>query len=164
MNTRGLFVVAAAVAALLFAAGCGSSDSGSNEVTVQTGSLSKAEFVKKADAICEGARTEFLAQYTNFVKAHKSDIGDKQKEEELLSEVVDSYLSPSVEGQIEKISELGAPKAYAAEVASFLKALQKRVEEASDDPAAVTATPYPFKKAEDIAKKAGMQGCSESFG
>jgi hypothetical protein len=25
------------------------------------------------------------------------------------------------------------------------------------------ASPYPFKKAEDVAKRVGLQGCSESF-
>lgn len=165
MNIRGVFVVATVVAALLLAAGCGSSDSsGSDEVTVQTGSLSKAEFVKKADSICEAARSEFLTKYTSFVEGHKSDIGDEQKEVALLGEVVDSYLAPSVEKQVEQISELGAPKAYAPEVASFLNALQKRTEEARDEPTGVTKTPYPFKKAENIAAKVGMKGCAESFG
>ena len=42
-------------AMLAFGAGCGDSDG--NEVDVQTGSLSKAEFIKKADAICETSRT-----------------------------------------------------------------------------------------------------------
>jgi hypothetical protein len=160
-----LFVVAATVAALFLAAGCGSSSNGSSsdEVTVQTGSLSKAEFVKKADAICKAARTEFLAKYTSFFKAHEAEFGNAQDQKALLGELVETLLVPNIEGQVKQIGELGAPKAYAPEVASFLDALQKRLEEASDDPAVVTATATPFKKAEVVAAKAGMQGCAESF-
>jgi hypothetical protein len=161
-----LLVVVATVAALLIVAGCGGSgdSSGGSEVTAQTGSLSKDEFVKKADAICEAARTEFLAKYTSFVEAHKADIGNAQKEKELIGEMVETLLAPNIEGQVEQISELGAPNAYAPEATSFLSALQKRVDELQGNPTEVSATPYPFKKAEDIAAKAGMKGCAESFG
>jgi hypothetical protein len=158
-----LFVVAATVVALLLAAGCGSSGSDSSEVTVQTGSLSKAEFVKKAADICKAARNEFVVKYTGFVEAHKSDLGDEQKEKELAGELIETILAPNVEGQVEQISELGAPNAYAPEAASFLNALEKRVEELEENPAGLAATPYPFKKAEDVAAKVGMKGCSESF-
>jgi hypothetical protein len=162
LNTRGLFVVAATIAALLLATGCGGSSD--PEVTVQTGSLSKAEFVKKADTICEAARGEFLAKYESFFRAHESDFGDKKKEEAFLSDMLETLLAPNVEGQVKKISSLGAPKAYAPEVASFLNELEKRVEEGRDDPFGLTATPYPFKKAENVAAKVGMKGCAESFG
>ncbi len=125
--------------------------------------MSKAEFIKKADAICKAARTEFLAKYTHFIQANKSDITDPQKSKALIDELLESILSPNVERQIEQISELGAPGAYAPEVALFLNALQTRLDEAADNPAELTASPYPFKKAENVAKGAGMDGCAESF-
>jgi hypothetical protein len=164
LNARGFFLLAATLAALLIAAGCGSSG-GDDEVTVQTGSLSKAEFIEKADSICKAARTEFLAKYTSFIQAHKSEIGqgDKQKEEALFGEVVESVLAPNIEKQIKQISQLGAPESYASEAAVFLNILQDRLDEASANPAGLTATPFPFKKAEDAAKKAGMAVCGESF-
>jgi len=161
LNTRGLFIAAGIIAMLLLATGCGSSSD--PEVTVQTGSLSKAEFVKKADAICEAARSEFIAKYIPFLKAHESSLGDKQKEKELLSEMLETLLAPNVEGQVTRISTLGAPKAYAPEVTPFLNELEKRLDEGRDDPFGLTATPFPFKKAENIAAKAGMKGCAESF-
>jgi hypothetical protein len=162
LNTRGLFVVVATIAALLLATGCGGGSSNS-EVTVQTGSLSKAEFVKKADAICEAARTEFLAMYSAFLKAHSSEVNSAQSQEALFTEMVETILSPNIEGQIEQISELGAPTDYAPKATSFLNALQKRIDEASEDPAGLTTTAFPFKKAEDVAKGVGMNGCAESF-
>ena len=164
LNTRGIFLLAALLAGLLLAAGCGgSSGSSGDEITVETGSLSKAKFIAKADAICEGARTEFLQKYTSFVEAHKADLGDKQKEEALLGEMLETILGPNLEGQIKQISHLGAPKDYAPQVEAFLSALQQRIDEAQGNPVELTATATPFKKAEDAARKAGMNGCAESL-
>jgi hypothetical protein len=161
LKTRGLFLAAAALAALLLAAGCGGSSD--PEITVQSGSLSKAEFIEKADAICKAARTEFLAKYSSFVEAHKSDIGNASKEKVLLEELVESTLSPNVEGQIEQISELGAPSDYAPEVAAFLNAFQKRLDEMRENPSELTSSSRPFEKAENVAKKAGMSICAENL-
>lgn len=163
MNARG-FLAAAAIAALVLLAGCGSSSD--PEITVQTGSLSKAEFVEKADAICAAARREFLAKYSSLVLAHKSVIasGDEEREVALLGEAVDTLLAPNVEGQIEQIGELGAPSADAPKTTLFLEALQERLGELQANPAELTATTTPFKRAEDAAKRVGMQDCAESFG
>lgn len=163
---RGSFRWFAAVAALLLAlaaAGCGSSSS--DEVTVQTGSLSKAEFIEKADAICEAARTEFLAKYTKFLEAHKSVVngGDKEGQEALLGEILESILAPNIEGQVTQISKLGAPKDFAPEVEKFLNALEERMSKAQDNPQGFTTTPTPFVQAENIARQATMNGCAESF-
>src|SRR5690349_12418600 len=156
------FLLVAAMAALLFAVGCGSSDS--SEVTVESGSLSKAEFIEKADAACEAARTEFLDKYTNLLQAHKSELDSGDKEKKVIDELVNTVLAPNIEGLIEQISTLGAPDAYTSDVASFLEALQVKLEEIQADNSKISASPYPFKKAEDIAKRIGLQGCAESFG
>jgi hypothetical protein len=161
LSTRGFFIVAAIIAALLLAAGCGSSSD--PEITVQAGSLSKAEFIKKADAICKAGRSEFEAKYSSLIEAHKADIGNAEKEKEILDEVLETILSPNIEGQIEQISELGAPKDYAPEVTAFLNAVQKRLDEMHENPEELTASSVPFKKAEDVAKKAGMDGCAEGL-
>jgi len=153
-----------ALAALLSAVGCGGSSD--PEVTVQTGALSKAEFTEKADAICKAARTEFIAKYTHFGEENKSTLfsGNKAKEEATLAELIDSIVSPNIEGEIAKISELGAPEDYAPQAAVFLNALQTKLEKMQDDSSEIGGTPFPFKKAEDAARRAGMYGCAESFG
>lgn len=153
-----------AVVVALVAVGCGSSDSSnSTTVTVETGSLSKAAFVKKADAICEAARTEFLAKFESFANSHSAEFADPNQREAAFKNLVESLLGPNVEGQIEQIGKLGAPSSYASEVEAFLKALQNRIDEAREDPRGLMGTPYVFKKAEDVAKRVGLQGCSESF-
>lgn len=161
MNAKG-FLLAVALAALGLAAGCGSS--GSDTITVETGSLSKAAFIKEADAICKASWAEFLAKYGGFFQAHKSELGDEAKEKALLGEVVDTLLMPSVEGEIEQIGELGAPGGYVPKATSFLSSLQERLEEIHAEPAELTATTSPFKGVRKTAQKVGMRGCAESFG
>jgi len=159
LKARGTTLLVATVAALALGAGCGSS--GGDEVTVKTGSLSKAAFIAKADAICKAARAEFLAKFEGFAKAH--ELGNSKKEDQTFDELLDSLVGPNIEGEIVKISALGAPEEYAPEVETFLRALQERLDKASEEPTNLSATPYPFKEAEDVARKAGMNGCAESF-
>jgi len=159
----GRFVLLIAILAALFSvAGCGSSDS--SGVTVQTGSLSKAEFVKKADAICEAARTALVAKFFNFVKTHQAAAsGGSHSKAALLGEAVDSAVAPNVEGEIHQISTLGAPGEYASEVASFLDVLQERLEKLQEDPNQLTVSATPFKQAGIAAEQAGMSGCAQSL-
>jgi hypothetical protein len=153
------------MAMLLLGAGCGSSsDSEPTEVTVQTGSLSKAEFISRADAICEASRSEFEKKIASFFKAHESTIGQKDKEEALYDDIVETVIGPNFEGEIEQISKIGAPKHYAPEVSSFLNTLQRRLDEVRDNPAEITASSQPFQVAVKAASKAELDGCAESFG
>jgi hypothetical protein len=163
-NAGQLLLLLGALATLSFAIGCGSSDG--NAITVQTGSLSKAAFIKKADAICEAAREELLTKFFAFLKAHKAIAGrsDAQSSKVVATGVVNSVLTPNIEGEIEQISKLGAPEDYAPEVASFLDALDERLARAQENPTAISATTEPFKDAADVAKRSGLIGCSESFG
>lgn len=166
-KARGSVLLLAALLAGLLVAGCGGSD-GSTTVTVQTGSLSKTAFVEKADAICKAARTEFLTKYENLLKQHKAELfaknATKATQEAVIGELVDTVLTPNMEGEIARIGKLGAPKSYAPEVTAFLEAVQTKLEEVQDDQSVLGSTQFPFKKAEDLARRAGMYGCAESFG
>lgn len=133
-------------------------------MSVKTGSLSKQEFIAKADAICEAARSEFSNAYTNFVQTHTADLGKKQKEDALMTVVVKTIISPNFEGEIKKISALGAPSEYESEASSFLNTLQTQLSETQEDPTKLEGVKYPFEESAEAAKEAGLQGCAESFG
>jgi hypothetical protein len=145
-------VLIAALAALAFAGGCGGSDGGG--VTVQTGSLSRAEFIERADAICEAVRTKLIAEYYQYLKKGAKPESPQELAGELLS-----ILGPNLEREIRQISTLGAPSDYAPEVDAFLEALQERLDRANENPASLNATSSPFKQAEEAAKRAGLDGC-----
>jgi hypothetical protein len=158
---RGLVAMAAMVAALLLAVGCGGS--GDHEVTVQTGSLSKAEFIKKADAICKAVRTEFTSDYLKFLRVHKAKKFETQSTDAFLTEVVDSVIQPHFESEIQRIGALGAPEDYATEVESYLDALKGELEVGQEDPTKLTEAQAPFGKAIATAEKVGLNGCAESL-
>jgi len=162
-KAKGSLLLGVVLAALLFAVGCGSSSS-DDEITVKTGSLSKSEFIAKADAICAAARVEFEAKLAGLFKTQHALLGKPDREDELFTTILNKVVAPNYEGEIEKISALGAPKAYAPEVAVFLNSIQTRLEESSDDLSLLEDSHFPFQKSADLAEKAGMQGCAKSFG
>ena len=162
LTIRRSIALLAGFVLLLVGAGCG--DGSSNDgITVQTGSLSKAEFIEKADAICKAGQAEFVANFTQFSKVHQAELNDPAKKEKLLNEIVESLIDPTIEEDIERISGLGAPNSYAPQVTKFLTALQARLDEAHEDPSGLVIQ-HAWKKATDVAKAVGMKGCSESFG
>jgi hypothetical protein len=148
----------------LLVAGCGgSSDSssaaGGQEVTVTSGSLSKAEFVKQADTICEGSRSKFDKLLSEYAAKHKPGANLAG----WIDEVVHSFFLPTYENEIEQIAALGAPRGDEEKVASFLDALQKRLDEVDKVPVELSKTTTPLKGAEKLAKAYGLTGCAESF-
>lgn len=163
LRIRGFLVMAAAIAALLLAAGCGggSNDAGSTtvgDITVQTGSFSEDEFKEKADKLCKEARREFSGKYSQFLAAH-----EQEPQPVLIKNVVKAIVLPHFEKEIQQISELGAPQNYASEVGSYLNALKQRIDEGQTDPVGLIMTPNTFKEATALAKKAGLNGCAESL-
>jgi len=158
---RGLVGMVALAAAILLAAGCGSSSD--DEVAVQTGSLSKAAFIKKADAICQTVRTEFTNDYIKFVKSRKAKKYDSQSTEDFLGELVELVIEPHFENEIQQIAELGAPQSYSTEVKLYLDTVEGELELAQEDPIKVTGATTPFGKAKAAAEKVGLNGCAESL-
>jgi hypothetical protein len=159
LSIRGFYALAVALSALLLASGCGSSDE--DGVSVQTGSLSKAEFTKRADAICEAARNQFVTEYSDFGRRNQLTAASLKAK---LGELVDKIVLPNYEKRIDEISALGAPSADQEGVADFLNALQLRLEEMHAQPAKLSEKAFPFAKAAKLAKEAGLRGCGGSFG
>jgi hypothetical protein len=150
------------LAAALLASGCGGGGSDST-VTVKTGSLSKAQFTQRANAICTAARTQFLNEYFTFVKSSKPQTTPAE-EESFRVETIEKYLVPSYEKRmLDPIAALGVPAEYASEVTEFLEALKKRLGEIQEEPKKLTNSPYPLNSAAKAAKVAGLAGCAGSF-
>lgn len=166
LSTR-VFVLGVAIAVAAIAAGCGSSGSGgstesagSGEITVETGSLSKADFIKKANAICEANQQEFQQKLALATKNNASQSDPSA----MATEMVDEGLVPIYEGQIEQISALGAPKGDEDLVAAYLEAIQEGLESAHANPIKTVQRLTPFGKAIVRAKAYGLRVCAESLG
>jgi hypothetical protein len=161
LSIGAFLVLAAALAVALVAGGCGGASA--SEITVQTGSLSKAEFIKRADAICTAARSQFTREYTAFVKKNYKPTSSRSAQEAVANELVESILLPNFEKPIDEISALGAPKGDEQAIASFLNALQQRLEEIHERPLILNKTVTPLARAEKLARAYGLTGCAESF-
>jgi hypothetical protein len=162
-----------AVSALLLVTGCGGSSSeaaGDGEVTVEAGSLSKAEFIEQADAICEERRDqfdrEFQAQSQRVSKelANADPKSQAQIAEAAQSAIITSIFIPTYEQMAKEIGTLGVPSDDKGEVTSFVQAVQKALSEAKEDPAATFEQLTPFGQAIKIATSYGLTECAKKLG
>jgi hypothetical protein len=167
LSVKVLFVLAGMSAALIVA-GCGGSGNSTNgdlgEVTVETSSLSKAEFMKRADAICKTNKAQLIHEYKLFVTSAlaeaKSNSASKSDEKASQRKLVDTLVVPSFEKDIEEISALGAPKGDEQEITSLLDSLKKELERLQQDPSKVLDAS--FARTSKMAQAYGLSGCADS--
>lgn len=147
-----LYVAIVPVALLLMgvAIGCGGSD--------ETSSLTKAQFIKQADAACaraDAAQSKALAAYA---KSESKLPSSKAGQEEIVMKIG----LPPVEVGVEEISALGAPDGEEDEVDALIAAWETAIEDAEADPLTVTKPAgNPFNEADKLAAAFGLKGCSE---
>lgn len=150
-------VLAFAVAPTTLASGCGGS---SDTVEVQTGLLSKAEFIKKADAVClkgqeRGARD--LASYMS--KNHITLTGPLP--DAVAAGLFGSVIEPTYQREITEISELGAPNKDAKQVAAMLEAIEAGLTKGQRDPAGAISRNELVPSAGELARAYGLTECGE---
>jgi hypothetical protein len=125
---RFLALLVAVAAVALVAAGCGSGDSS----TDSTASLSKAEFVKQGNAICEAGNKEINAGFEEFSK--ESGFSKKNQPTQAdFEEGAEEIVVPSVRKQIDEITELGAPEGEEDQVEAFLENAEAQLEKGEED-------------------------------
>ncbi len=102
----------ALIAALLLvgalAAGCGG---GGDSTTVTTSSLSKAAFVKKANALCDEGRQQALDYRPP---------SEEGPEKQVVTTTIHAGILPAIEGAMKELRELGAPKNDEAKVEAII--------------------------------------------
>lgn len=172
LSARGFSaIVAFAVAAALLASGCGgggdssaSTPEGEEAVAVRTGSLSKADFVSKVDAICEEGKARLDRSYSAYAKRHPLSANSNDTEKtEWAAPLISSIFGPEWEGEVEKIASLGVSADEKSDVSSFLTKFEQAIRELETHPNAFFE-PVPFSEATKIAKTLGLTGCVQSLG
>jgi hypothetical protein len=153
---KGLIATLAGVMAIaMIVAGCGSSSDDS------TSSLTKAEFISQADAICKKGNAEIESGFESFAKEN----GIKENEEPSKAqgtEVSETILIPNVKNQSEELRALGTPSGSEDEVSAMLDSLDEGVEEAEAEPEALfTGKTDPFRPANKMAQEYGLKVCGE---
>ncbi len=140
----------------MFAAGCGGSDDGTT-----TASLTKAEFVKQGNAICQAGNEEINSEVESFAEENGLS-GNDQPTAEQLEELATDILIPSVSKQVGEVRDLGAPSAVEQEVDAFLDHAEKVVEEVEADPTLITeAKTSPFESVNKEAAALGLNVCAQ---
>ncbi len=159
LSIRGFFTLGAILATALLGGGCGGS---SSQVDVQTGALTKAEFIERANAVCKAVRSNFTQDFANYYRDHP--LNKAPSEEEWLEGIIETAVQPNYEiKMVKEIGAIGVPGEEKEEVVAFLEALRQRIDELKEKPAELNKTPYPFAKPAALAKKYGLDGCAGAF-
>jgi hypothetical protein len=129
------------------AAGCGNGD---DEASASTKPLTKVQFIKKADKVCEVIGNEQIK-----LAAHEFQKTHNLKEEDVIA----SAVIPPLEKQLRKLKSLPAPTKDAAKLAAWFRAFEHALKVAKEDPPAIVRT-FPFQRADDLAKRYGFFDCA----
>jgi hypothetical protein len=131
--------------------------SGCGEDSATSSSLTKAEFVKQANAICAKRKQAWqtgLASYEKEVKAQNAE-NEIEAQVEIAEGVMKESMLPALQEQLKSLEGLSAPEGSEKQVAKMLQNLSKglkRVEKAGvKDMASVELTNF-----EDEAQKLGV--------
>jgi hypothetical protein len=131
----------------LAASGCGSSDPAA-------ASLTKKQFVLKAEAICRSAEKKQLEMGSRYFQEHPN------AEEE---DAVVAAALPPIEEELERLRSLGVPAGDEAEVGAFFRALEESIEGARGNPkSAVLAKGNVFEMPDRLGKKYGLEVCANN--
>jgi hypothetical protein len=141
------------------AAGCGSSNDSSTE---STASLSKAEFLKKGNAICAAGNREIEAGFESFAKENQIS-ENKQPTEAQAAELAETILVPSVSSQLEEIEALGVPGGDEEQLDEIFAAVEGAIEKAEEEPEVLFSSNgnNAFAKANRLSREYGLTTCGE---
>lgn len=148
MRIRGAAAIAAI--AMFVVAGCGGSDS-----TSTTASLSKAEFVKRGNDICDRANTrlETIA---------RKEFGSASPTATQVESFLGDHVIPALQQEAADIRELPVPQGDEQQVDEMLTALEQGAEQAKSDPNSLQAhgAADPLSKAIQLARAYGLKVCA----
>jgi hypothetical protein len=146
-----MLVVAALAAALVVSmVGCGSDSS--------TASVTKAEFIKKAEAACEKGSEGIQKDFAAFIKKHEN-VKNPTKAD--FAELVDVAMVPSITTEITELKAIGAPSGDEGQVDAIVKAREVSVKKAEDEPELVVQESKKiFGEASQLAKAYGLKACA----
>ena len=140
--------------------GCGDdSDSDAADGSIETSSLSKAQFVKRANAICVKGNKKVVARLGAYLGKNASK---KQGEEELNADAAKAVIVPEIESQIEEIRALGAPSGDEEQIEAFLVAQQEALDSLSSAKRVSFTEELnkTFEEAGDLAVEYGISNCN----
>jgi len=153
LNKALLAALAVLVALAVVVAGCGSDDETTTDETV---TLTKAEFIKQGDAICQKGNDESEKEAEEF--AEENDFDLEKASDEQLEEAVSEVLVANLRGQLDELEALGAPEGDEEQVEEIIDSLEGATEEIEDDPSVVFDGEV-LKEPGELAQDYGFKVC-----
>jgi ABC-type lipoprotein release transport system permease subunit len=147
MKLRAILAFAALLALGAIAAGCGSSSNDSSS----TSNLTKAEFIAKADAICQQGNQEINQA------AHQA-FGNQKPTAAAVQQFAIQTALPNTQSQVDKIKALGAPSGDEDQVNKILATVQADIDKAK---AAGNLQSSTFADGNALAKQYGLKVCGQ---
>lgn len=154
MNKALLAALAALVAIAALIAGCG----GGGDTTDETVTLTKTEFIKQGDAICEQSGDQSEKEAEEFAEENGFDLEKASNEQ--LEEAVAAVLVPTLRQQAEEIDALGAPEGDEEQVEEIVVSLEGATDEIENDPGVVFKEEV-FDEPNELAQDYGFKVCGE---
>jgi hypothetical protein len=152
-----IFATVAVAAIAWIAAGCGG---GGTTTTTTTDSLSKAEFIKQADAICSKAGKQTQAEFVAF--AERSGIGKgKEPNPSQYSEIATTILAPALKQQVKEIGALEPPEQDKDLITQFLGAVNQAIATVESEPQAARSPEKLLSDADKLIKGYGFKVCGQ---
>jgi hypothetical protein len=145
--------VGAGILAVAFAGiGCGGGDSSSGPT------ISKAAFVKKADAVCQGGNSRMEVAFAHFLEENKNVKKPSEAESEKL---VGKVIVPNLKREIKELRALGVPSDDEDRVDAFISAVEEGLETAEGNPQAAVSSSSEaiFGISSRLAKEYGLEVC-----
>jgi hypothetical protein len=144
--------------------GCGSSSGDSSSTAANTSEakappLTKAQFIKRGDAICAKADKEQSAKVAIFVKGHLKAQSSKAAQNQM---VLVAGLPP-IQTEWEELAALSPPKHDEAKIEAIVNGIKAAAAKAEEKPESVLEFPTPFAQVDKLAGKYGFKVCSEAL-
>jgi hypothetical protein len=152
-------LLAGILAVALILVGCGgdSSDS-SSEDSDSTASLSKAEFIKQADAICKEGGKKAQSEFVAFTEEKKTPEG-KEPTTAQWEEIGTRILAPALQQQADEIRQLGVPSGDDDQIEEFLDGVDEAVEKVEESPETAKEPAKLLDDAHQAIKGYGFKVC-----
>jgi hypothetical protein len=148
MKRIPLWLLGSVTVVALIVAGCGGGDDNSDTTTV---SLTKAEWIAKADAICQQGNQE-------IGQAAQQQFGNQKPTADEVKQFGVGTALPNTQTQVDKIRALGAPSGDEDEVNKILDTVQADIDKAKSAGDVEDST---FADGNALAKQYGLKVCGQ---
>ena len=140
-------IVVTAVA--LLAVGCGSGQSSETET------VTRAEFLAKAQAICKRGTAKLDKQYNHWAERARFHADS----EAFMNKKAEKVILPSKVQKVKELRALELPEVGEKKLEIFLAAMEEGIEKGRKDPSSLRVGDYAFQRAFEMSESVGLQVC-----